>query len=86
MKQTITLDALPLGCSGEILSINVDDEKKRRRMFDLGMTRGTPVFALMRSPLGDPVAYQIRGTLIAIRREDARSIAIELIHRGGNIH
>ena len=86
MEKTMTLDALPIGCQGQIVQINMTDEKKRRRMFDLGVTSGTDVFAIMRSPFGDPVAYQIRDTLIAIRRDDARDIDIELIRGNCNIH
>lgn len=79
MEKTMTLDALPIGSQGQIVEINVTDEKKRRRMFDLGVTKGTGIFAIMKSPFGDPVAYQIRDTLIAIRHDDARKIDIALI-------
>jgi len=48
---------------------------ERRRLLDLGVIPGTVVAAEMRSPAGDPVAYRIRGALVALRREQA-----DLIH------
>jgi ferrous iron transport protein A len=51
----------------------------RRRMLDLGLISDTIVEALRQSPSGDPVAYQIRGTVIALRAEEAAQIFVELI-------
>ena len=50
----------------------------RRRLLDLGLTPGTNVTAAMRSLLGDPVAYRVRGTLIALRHEQAQQIYVEM--------
>lgn len=46
----------------------------QRRMLDLGIIEGTKIEVLHRSPFGDPVAYLIRGTVIALRKEEARQI------------
>lgn len=48
----------------------------RRRLQDMGLIQGTPVTCVERSPLGDPVAYQIRGAVIALRREDAGTVRV----------
>ena len=48
----------------------------RRRLLDLGVVPGTVVHARMRSAGGDPVAYDIRGALIALRREQAAHIRV----------
>ena len=48
----------------------------RRRLQDLGLIPGTPVSCLARSPLGDPCAYQIRGAVVALRREDALLVEV----------
>ena len=48
----------------------------RRRLLDLGVVPGTVIHARMRSAAGDPVAYDIRGALIALRREQARHIRV----------
>ena len=48
----------------------------RRRILDLGMVPGTLVEVMRRSPLGDPVAYQVRGTIIALRQDEASQISV----------
>lgn len=54
----------------------------RRRLLDIGLTENTCVTCLGRSPGGDPVAYLIRGAVIAIRNADAASILIKKTERG----
>lgn len=49
----------------------------RRRLRDIGLIEGTRVRCLNRGPSGDPVAYLIRGAVIALRREDSSSVMIE---------
>ncbi|MCA9938693.1 MAG: metal-dependent transcriptional regulator [Anaerolineales bacterium] len=49
---------------------------ERRRFMDLGILPGTVIHAEMRSPSGDPIAFRIRDTLIALRREQADRIRI----------
>jgi DtxR family Mn-dependent transcriptional regulator len=48
----------------------------RRRLLDLGLTPGVLVTAELPSMLGDPVAYRVRGTLIALRRDQAEQVLI----------
>jgi len=50
---------------------------QRRRLLDLGLVPGTEVEAELVSPGGDPVAYRIRGALIALRRDQSRWIQID---------
>lgn len=46
----------------------------RRRMQDIGLIDGTRVECLRKAACGDPVAYLIRGAVIALRNEDAKKI------------
>lgn len=55
----------------------------RRRFLDLGITPGTEIEVVMRSAFGDPVAYRVRGSLVALRREQADWIWVE---RNGGKH
>ena len=48
----------------------------RRRLLDIGLTGGTPVECVSRSPGGGMGAYRIRGAVIAIRDSDARGILL----------
>ena len=49
----------------------------RRRLLDLGLIPGTRVQCLQKSPFGDPTAFLIRGTVIALRGQDCNSIAVQ---------
>jgi DtxR family Mn-dependent transcriptional regulator len=49
----------------------------RRRLLDLGLTPGVAVTAELSSMFSDPVAYRVRGTLIALRREQAEQVLID---------
>ena len=49
----------------------------RRRLRDLGIVEGAIIERLRPSPLGDPVAYLIKGTQLAIRNSDACLIEVE---------
>ncbi len=53
---------------------------QRRRLLDLGVVPGTVISAEMLSPSGDPMAYRIRGALIALRQAHARWIEVEPAH------
>lgn len=78
-----TLASLPIGQEATVRQFT--DELQgftRRRLLDLGLTPGATVTASMRSLLGDPVAYRVRGTLIALRREQAQQILVEPIPQG----
>lgn len=56
---------------------NIDEKSKiKNRLFDLGIVPGTKIFCVMKSPLGDPVAYFVRGTLIALRISDSSRITV----------
>lgn len=51
----------------------------RRRLLDIGLTRGTEVECTLINPGGNLIAYMIRGALIAIRDDDAKKILVEEI-------
>lgn len=71
----LRLSDLRSGETGVVLRLEVDGDQ-RRRLMDLGLIPGTEVTAELVSPLGDPVAYRVRGSLIALRRDQARLIVI----------
>jgi ferrous iron transport protein A len=52
----------------------------RHRLLDLGLLPGTEVEAVMKSPLGTPTAYRIRGSLLALRPEDASKVRVQHMH------
>ncbi len=79
---TERLSSLKQGESGKILSILPECEgAERRRFMDLGIVPGTIVTAQFNSPGGDPTAYSIRHSLIALRKEQADYILIEKMNK-----
>lgn len=48
----------------------------RRRFLDLGIIEGTDIEVLYKSALGDPIAYLIRGAIIALREEEGDKIQV----------
>ncbi len=74
----ISLNRLPVGQKARVKML-ISDGIARRRMLDLGLISETEVEALQKSPSGDPVAYQIRGAVIALRSEESSKILVEVI-------
>lgn len=70
-----TLDKLPTGKVGKIISLDTNQALKRR-LLDLGLVNGTMIKKLYKSPLNDPSAYLVRGSVIALRNEDAKNILV----------
>lgn len=76
MKKEKNLNELQLNNIGVIEKIECDEEVKRR-LLDLGLIKGTKIVPILTSPSKDPRAFEIRGSLIAIRKEDAENIKIK---------
>lgn len=72
----MALNCLKVGQSGTVVSVNAKDAILRR-LLDIGIIEGTRVSCVLKSPSGDPIAYLIRGAVIAIRNEDSSEIVIE---------
>jgi ferrous iron transport protein A len=60
------LNQLPIGIKGRVMSLACEGAA-RRRMLDLGLINGTEIEPLYKSSAGNPVAYLIRGAVIALR-------------------
>lgn len=74
--KNITLDILPINMIGEVKEVRGKDNVKRR-LLDLGLINGTKIKPVLISPSKDPRAFEFRGSLIAIRKEDAKKIEVE---------
>ena len=71
-----TVNELKLGEIGIVNNI-IGEEGIKRRLLDLGLIEGTNIKPVLVSPSGDPRAFEFRGSLIAIRKEDAKDIKIK---------
>lgn len=71
-----TLATLTAGETCKISSVELDG-LLRRRILDLGILPGTQVQCVRKSPTGDPIAFRVRNTTIALRSDDADLIKVD---------
>lgn len=75
----MTLDKLPLGSGGEIVSVDwaILSDKDGRRLRELGVDEGVPVEKLHKGPFGiDPIACRIGRMTVALRSAQAAAIGV----------
>ena len=71
------LDELEPGDGGVVVNL-VGSGPLLRRLVDMGLVIGTRVKVLRRSPLGDPVEFEVRGYNLSLRKEEARHVFVEV--------
>ena len=71
-----TLKNVRVGKTARIVRLHGEGAVKRRIM-DMGITRGTEVYVRKVAPLGDPIELTVRGYELSIRKADAETIEIE---------
>ncbi len=76
--QDISLRKLPIGAKAKVKFVN-SDESIKRRLLDIGLTKGTLVEKQYRNVTKSLYAYNIRGALIAIRDYDTEKIIVEMV-------
>lgn len=77
-KSLYPLDQMPIGTLCQVKALTLKDIT-RRRILDLGLIDDTIIRSLRKSPAGDPIAYEIRGTVIALRSEEAAQIYVRFL-------
>ncbi len=70
-----TLKDVPVGESATIIKIH-GEGKIKRRIMDMGITKGTEVFVRKVAPLGDPIEITVRGYELSLRKADAEILEI----------
>ena len=71
-----TLRDVKVGETATIAMLHGEGALKRRIM-DMGLTRGTEVFVRKVAPLGDPMELTVRGYELSVRKGDAELIEVE---------
>ncbi|WP_347962691.1 ferrous iron transport protein A [Lactococcus formosensis] len=74
-EELIPLSSLNIGQSGVVRMLDGQGEIKRRLM-DMGITRGTRISVHKLAPLGDPMELHLRGYSLSLRKKDAEKIKI----------
>ena len=73
----LTLKGVKVGTTVKVVKLHGEGAVKRRIM-DMGITRGTAVKVRKVAPLGDPIELTVRGYELSIRKADAELIEIEI--------
>ena len=71
----MTLDKLPLGKTGKILTVG-GEGTLRLRLLDMGLIPKTNVEIIKVAPMGDPIELFVRGYSLTIRLDDAKNITV----------
>lgn len=71
-----TLRDVKVGQSAVVARLHGEGAVKRRIM-DMGITKGTPVYVRKVAPLGDPLELTVRGYELSVRKGDAELIEVE---------
>lgn len=73
-----TLNMLSPGEHGIIARVHGHGQKRaiRRRLLDMGFTRGTPVIVHKPAPLGDPLELELRGYSLTLRKQEAALVEL----------
>ncbi|MDD6211745.1 MAG: FeoA family protein [Clostridiales bacterium] len=71
-----TLRQIKVGESARVVKLHGEGAVKRRIM-DMGITKGVEVYVRKVAPLGDPVEITVRGYELSIRKADADMIEVE---------
>ncbi len=71
-----TLRDVPVGSSAKVVKIHGEGAVKRRIM-DMGITKGVEIYVRKVAPLGDPIEITVRGYELSLRKADADSIEVQ---------
>lgn len=72
----MTLKEVPVGKTVHVKKLSGEGAVKRRIM-DMGITKGTEVFIRKVAPLGDPIEVTVRGYELSLRKADAEMIEVQ---------
>ena len=71
-----TLRQIKVGGRAKVVKLH-GEGALRRRIMDMGITKGVEIYVRKAAPLGDPIEVTVRGYELSLRRDDAAMIEIE---------
>ena len=71
-----TLKNVKIGKSARVVKLH-GEGPLRRRIMDMGITKGVEVYVRKVAPLGDPIEVRVRGYELSLRKDDADMIEVE---------
>ncbi len=71
-----TLKDVKIGETAKVIKIH-GEGKVKRRIMDMGITKGTDIYVRKVAPLGDPIEITVRGYELSLRKDDADILEME---------
>lgn len=73
------LSDLAIGQKAIVLALHNENPALRRRLLDMGITKGVEIMVKKKAPFGDPVDITLRGYELCIRLSDMKNIDIKVV-------
>lgn len=77
--EIVNLSELRVGNIAKIIQVESENICVRKRLFEMGVTKGTDVEIKKFAPLGDPVVVKIRGTELCVRKSELKKIKAKVL-------
>ena len=74
-----TLNELKLNSVAEVVELKPMDKITRRRLLDMGLTKGVRIQIKKIAPLGDPMCFLLRGYELGLRCDELKSVVVRLV-------
>lgn len=79
INEICPLSHLKVNQIGEVMSLNTNNQALRRRLMDMGVTKGVEIEIRRISPLGDPIDVSLRGYDLCLRKVDMDDIQVKVV-------
>ena len=61
-----------------VVDLKIQNQSLRRRLLEMGITKGVNLIVKRKAPLGSPISFEVRGYELGLRVDEARSIIVRL--------
>lgn len=78
-RKVCKLSDLKKGQIAKVIKLNNENKALRRRLLDMGITKGVLVEVKKIAPFGDPVDIYLRGYELCLRKKDIETIEVEVV-------
>lgn len=78
MSKLIGLHEVGIKSKVKVIEI-VPESRIRRRIMDMGITKGVEIVVEGKAPMGDPIEIQVRGYNLSLRKSEAKDVMVEVI-------
>ena len=76
-KTKARLSELKPGDTGVIIGFSEGDSLLKRRLIEMGMSKGEIVRVIRNAPLKDPIEFEVKGYHLSLKRDEAKIIIVE---------